>query len=74
MDGYSGFFYPLHAPAIFLDSVARPLHLTLAGLATQLGDQLIELAYTGRAQGVTFGFQAAGRINGNAPADGEFAA
>jgi len=74
MDGYSGFFYPLHATAIFLDSFARPLHLTLAGLATQLGDQLIELANTGRAQGVPLGFKATGRIDRDASAQGKFAA
>jgi hypothetical protein len=59
MYGHCRFLDTLHAAAIFLYRMVSPLHLTLTGFTAQLGHQFIELADTGRPQGMTFGFQAA---------------
>ncbi len=51
------FLDTLQAATIFLNSMARPIHLAPTDFATQLRYQLIKLANAGRAQGMTFGFQ-----------------
>lgn len=74
MDGHRCFFYALHAAAVFLYGVARALHLALACLATQLGNQFVKLADTGSAQGMALGFQSSGRVDRDASTHRELAA
>jgi hypothetical protein len=50
MNSHGGFFDALHTAAVFLDGVARALHLALTGLTPKLCHQFIELAYAGCAQ------------------------
>ena len=49
----------LQPAAVFLDGVARALDLACTGLATQLRNQLVELADAGCAERMTLGLQAA---------------
>src|SRR6218665_1593318 len=73
VNGNGGFFDAQEAAAVFLHRVARARHLPGACLAAQLGRELVELAQPGRAQRVALGLQAAGRVHGQAPAQGEVA-
>src|SRR5690606_6523470 len=63
VDGDHGFFDAEQPAAVFLDGNARAFDLALAGLAAQLRHQLVDLPQTSRADRVTLGFEAAGRVD-----------
>ena len=74
VDRHGGFLDALQAAAVLLDRVARALDLAGAGFAAQLRHQFEELADAGGAERMALRFEAARRIDRDAPAERELAA
>src|SRR5574338_1469110 len=74
MDRYRGFLDALQAAAVLLHGMAGALDLARAGFAAQLGHQFVEVADTGGAQRMAFGFKTARGVDRDPAADGEVTA